>query len=282
MRAFSLEEILRACEEVVSGAANEVMDDGPERGWKRRSCPCCTSIEARFATQKGTFQYWRCKGCRSLFVGNPPHPAEQVEHYRRHYRALAPKFRDDLTKDTARVLAQTLSVYAEKLGFTERRLLDVGCGTGALQRWLAEDGWSGLGLEPGFGPEETLRPPGWEIRSQLIEQYLETSAERFPFVTFVNSLGTLANPAHVLRGTHELLTERGVVIALLPSSDFLPRKRQNTWRPLNTAFAGLHLVLPSAIGLARLARRSGFQCVTTPIPRISGYVAELIPWCPQV
>lgn len=141
---------------------------------------------------------------------------------------------DEEAAEERRWLASTLygdilSVLEEHLpSQTDRRGLDVGCGTGEFLAFLQESGWAGVGLEPTPEIASVARRRGAEVHALTLGEYVEErradARGGFDLVSFLNVLEHVPDPVALLRRTEDLLRPGGVVVLRVPN-DFSPLQR---------------------------------------------------------
>ena len=108
------------------------------------------------------------------------------------------------------------------------RLLEIGASKGQnLQRIIDELGWEALGIENNLNSVNYAKSLGLPILHAYIEpneQQLPPSLldiEKFDIIIIYNFLEHMPRPANVLKLLHQLLKEKGVVYATVPSLDFI-------------------------------------------------------------
>lgn len=146
-------------------------------------------------------------------------------------------------------LWQPLVGHALKSRFD--RILDIGCGSGALLRWLWGDGFVHVaGVEP-FLPSSSNEP--FPIHREL------PSEEAFDVVMFHHSLEHQHEPLTVLRQQTTGLASGGRVVVRLPVADSDAAAMYGRhWANLDPP---RHLFVPTSAGMRALAERAGFSVV---------------------
>lgn len=134
----------------------------------------------------------------------------------------------------------------------DARILDVGCGNGALLRELSVNGFRHLaGIDPLIATDSTT-PEG--IR--LLRQDIFSARGTYDVVIFRHSLEHMAEPLRVLVAARALLSPGGHIAVDIPTvSSAAWEEYGPDWAQLD---APRHLFLPSVPGMDALARAAGF------------------------
>jgi SAM-dependent methyltransferase len=136
------------------------------------------------------------------------------------------------------------------------RLLDVGCGGGALLHPLSREGWELCGLEPDRACVERLRAAlGIDVRQGVLQDRLFDPP--FDVVTMIHVLEHVPDPASDVAEVRRLLRPGGAFIVEVPAADCYG------FALLGERWPGLdlprHLTHFTAAALGRLLERSGFR-----------------------
>jgi SAM-dependent methyltransferase len=101
------------------------------------------------------------------------------------------------------------------------RVLDAGCGTGELLRYLTAQNISAEGFEPSEEAAQCAVNMGLKVSCRTIKQYLaayrQASREPFAAVTMMNVLEHVRDPISFLQDARELLMPGGILIVRVPN-----------------------------------------------------------------
>jgi methionine biosynthesis protein MetW len=118
--------------------------------------------------------------------------------------------RVDEPQEVARMLAELVPVGS--------RVLDVGCGTGAVSRIIAETrGAKIIGVEPNSCRAAAARARGLEVHEEPFTHAVLQWLEPFDVVVFADVLEHVADPGTFLQLSHRALLPGGRVIASIPN-----------------------------------------------------------------
>ncbi|HEY1380481.1 MAG TPA: class I SAM-dependent methyltransferase [Gemmataceae bacterium] len=229
--------------------------------WDDPACPLCGGdrrtpvVEAPDPTPGGPglrFAVVRCDEC-GLHVTSPrPDPATIRQFYPPSYRPTQrPRERDRSAK--FRRLAAAIGRTAPG------RLLDFGCGGGALLAWAAGQGWSVTGIDASADAVAAVRG-GLGVRAFAgTLPHPALAAESFDVVTMWHSLEHVHEPLTTLREVRRLLVPGGRLVVAVPNIAgaafgwFGP-----AWFGLDLPRHLTHFTPPT---LRRMLERAGFRVV---------------------
>lgn len=220
---------------------------------------------------RAAFTYLECAGCQSLQIERVP--ADLAQHYPADYYSydaakIPPlkQLRQFVRHNLVLFAPAPLSAWAtgnksdrllpllRQAGVRrDSRILDIGCGGGALLRGLARAGLPHLlGADPFIG-ENMVTPEGVAILKRSVREV----QGRFDIMMFNHSLEHVNDPAGDLAAALALLTDEGCCLVRTPIVGTF------AWREYGIHWYGIdaprHLVLPSVEGMKLLATRVGFE-----------------------
>jgi methionine biosynthesis protein MetW len=99
-----------------------------------------------------------------------------------------------------------------------KRVLDVGCGTGSMSKLLVDlRGVQLVGIEPDSERAEKARSRGIDVRQGILDESALKELGQFDVVIFADVLEHLPDPWSMLKLTQRLLVPGGMVIASVPN-----------------------------------------------------------------
>lgn len=140
------------------------------------------------------------------------------------------------------------------------RLLEIGCGSGAVLQSLQKKGWQVSGLDFDQAAVDNARAKGLEVcHGQLAEQAF--ADEAFDAVVMSHVVEHLPAPYEVLTECRRILKKDGTLVLLTPNADSSGHRHfRQDWRGLEPP---RHLQIFTLNSLANIAARAGFSAVKT-------------------
>jgi SAM-dependent methyltransferase len=179
---------------------------------KPAACPGCAATETSELFHSGNgFPILRCGACGLAFTeaSKAPPPSALYPPFEQSESALQTGLRRSLAVFLRRRAA---IVRAMK---PSGRVLDFGCGSGAFAKWMRDEGYESVGLEP-----FSLGQPVESERLKLVRQPLESAGPAlgtFDVVTAWHVLEHVADPAELLQQLRQRLSPGGVLIVSVPN-----------------------------------------------------------------
>ena len=241
-------------------------------------CPACQHDDSVRRFDKDGHRVRACRSCRTWFVADPPSADRLGEIYRERYftdrlgqhgpdPTGSPSWRSAVAN--ARRRLALIRRHAPRA----RRLLDVGCGTGAFLS-VARDSYACAGQDVSAEAAAVVRDRlglpayGGELAA------LDPTAGRFDVVTLFDVIEHVPEPAATLRTVCRLLAPRGIVLITTGDVDSLICRLTGRWWHLMTPPE--HLTFFSRDGLTRVVVRQGLairHVSHQPVAANVGYMA---------
>lgn len=170
----------------------------------------------------------RCLECRLVQPERLPTAVELHEYYRRYsYDHPESWSVDSATQASLKELARSLRRFR-----TSGRLLDVGCGAGAVLRTMSTEGWHAEGQEVSEAAADRLEQEGFRIHREAPEK-LGVGDASFDVVVMSEVIEHLPAPDVTLRAVHRLLRPGGALYLTTPNFGALSRLvLRDQWRAI--------------------------------------------------
>jgi SAM-dependent methyltransferase len=244
-------------------------------------CPTCSSGQVatllsapdRFHGRKQIYRLNRCQACGTVWLHDPPAPAEMGQHYTEDYHRAIALAGEGTKSAMARWKDQVKRIASCKAGGD---LLDIGCSSGGFLSTMKGPAWNLSGIEM----EESTAQRAREISgaSVFVGDVMDAPFPRgsFDVITCFDVLEHVYSPRQFLGKVSEWLKPGGIYYALMPNID--------SWeaRLFGSHWFGLelprHITHFSPRSLRYLMNDLEFEevCVKTPaasyIERSAGYV----------
>jgi SAM-dependent methyltransferase len=183
-------------------------------------CPLCDADDAaiRFETHDSTFEFEgrftvvRCRACGMQYTNPQVSPADVHLYYPEDYSAHAPDRADTHAQSRGR------DVWDRLPEIGGRRLLDVGCGSGAYLARQRAGGWHVTGVEPSERGARAARDLDMPIHHGTLCDADLTPAS-FDVITMLGVLDHIPDPLPTLKRARALLAPDGQLIILVPNAD---------------------------------------------------------------
>ena len=170
----------------------------------------------------------RCRSCRLVQVASLPTEADLGAHYS-HYSYDSPS-----AWEVSRATTVSLNQLAQRLAPYRRRgrLLDVGCGAGAVMRALRDHGWQCEGMEMSDLAARRLREEGFIVHVGTMEA-LAGGLGAYDVVVMTETIEHVREPRLLMEATVRVIRPGGALYLTTPHVDSLSRRLLGArWRPI--------------------------------------------------
>lgn len=218
------------------------------------SCPCCNAVGAAPRFSKDGVAYYFCQHCELTFglaPGNPnldPVSVREFEPARMDYLRETTEDRDNFSKLVQRV------EDVREIGAGS--VLDVGCGSGKLVRFLRDRGIEAYGVEPSGAIFEHFLSGQPNFFHGLLEDVCaQLPRRRFDVIFGCDVIEHMLYPQTLVSQAAELLVDDGLLVITTPNAgSTLASLLGRHWHHYNR----YHFSLFTRKSLAVLAARHGF------------------------
>lgn len=202
-----------------------------------------------------------CPACGLALTLPVPAPEALAAHYPEAYYAAPEgrRFPDAVQALQAWLYRRRVRRLERHLGPARRRVLDVGCGPGALLAAFRSRGWTGVGLErTDHAARHGREVLGLDIRTGSLWDGALAEASQDAAVLW-HVLEHVPDPAPWLARLHDLLAPGGILLVSVPNAGSLEARLAGSgWFHLDVP---RHLVHFTPGTLGRLLAEAGFEPV---------------------
>lgn len=243
-----------------------------EEGMMNHCCRVCQSTDLHLLFTINRIPYVRCRTCTHVFQDSTYNDDTIKKLYERYGSDKGKTYLQGI--DTA--LLNTLDAYLRSCrqycstGSSPLRLLDVGCGTGALLSRAKQLGFAAEGIEIC----EPLARDAASTAGCIVHNTALTHAalpeDYFDCIVMYDLIEHLQDPLGDMHLTHRLLKKGGILFILTPNDDALLRKvcrvlyRASRYRfstPLKRLYYPDHLSYFTRQSITTFLNRCGFEIV---------------------
>lgn len=235
------------------------------------------------------FDYLHCLVCHSMVIKEVPdnlneyYPAEYYSFVEKstESRSLvksthifqwlrAKYFQYLISKESTNIVGYVLSwlkkplegdMVAEVLSkaeiTTQSKILDIGCGSGALLKLLYEFGYTkGMGIDPNIEKDVYFKDQKFVIKNK-VEEYVKEVDALYDLVMLHHSFEHIPNPEEVLEAMKKLAHQETTFIVRIPlAATYASKHYRENWVAWD---APRHLFLYSEEGMRLMLKRHHFE-----------------------
>ena len=159
----------------------------------------------KIIAEKGQYKIIDCELCGFKHLLPIPSNEKLHEHYKNNYS-------DSLEKINVIDKLETITNHIQYK--KEKRILDVGCGNGAILQVFKEKGWKTCGIEPS---KTTKIIPDLNIIQEPFENINFEALGLFDAVIMSFVLEHLREPKKLIKQLHKILKPRGIICVEVPN-----------------------------------------------------------------
>lgn len=232
----------------------------PSGTYESVNCPNCGDDNTNHCYKLVNSNIVTCKNCELSYV-NPRVPEAYVEYILQQWA------KEDVVDDARLKIAfesASLEYYGRfisaiecKAILPEKKILDVGCSTGAFLSVARDKGWDTFGLELGEASADYARKKlGLNVTQGTLYE-ANIAADSLDAISFIEVIEHLTNPLSALKHFHGWLKPDGLLLVTTPNFNSLYRRLfGNRWWVINCEDE--HIVLFTLSSLTQMLEDSGF------------------------
>ena len=233
-------------------------------------CRACGALRSNALFAVGENRVLRCEECTHVFLGTV-HTMESIREMYASYDAIGTDQYFSGIDDAVRLNFDSYLTRCRNYlgsGSGQPRLLDIGCGTGALLGRAQKAQFLCEGVETCEPLAEAAnRDLGCPIHVGLLSE-VDFAEHRFDVITMYDLIEHLPDPLSDLRKVHKWLRPGGILFALTPNNDALLRRVARLMfrlslgkfdRPMRILYYKHHLSYFNIRSLARLMEGCDFD-----------------------
>lgn len=250
-----------------------------------KKCPVCNSAKDPLPflscydhlTRSGYYQLVRCTECGLVFTNPRPHEESMAQFYKSsNYISHAGQQRgvfQNLYFGIRSFMLGRKAAQIKKLPLPGRRLLDIGCGTGAFAAHMQQQGFVVAGVEPEEAAREIALASGVDVFEKISDPAI-ANGQRFDLITLWHVLEHQPWPMESLRQYYDMLQVGGFLLVAVPQFEsFDGWFYRSSWAAYDLPRHHLHF---SRESLVRAAASTGFRLAScSGLPFDAFYVSML-------
>ena len=183
---------------------------------EERVCPACQQEQSTKLFVKAGGQYVKCVDCKMVYLNPVFTEHELIKYYTNNIAEQGAVVADDLLF-YQRLYIQGLTSAQEK---TEKgNILDIGCSTGLFLDLAKENGWITYGLELNKIEFSVAKEKNHNVFNTPLEDAFFN--EKFNIISLWDVFEHIKDGNKTLQLMKDLLTDDGVILLQIPSSDSL-------------------------------------------------------------
>lgn len=236
--------------------ANQIHERFPKNN-RIEKCPCCSSADHAFFTEKFGFPFDLCQACKHIFTNPMPRDEALNYYYNSELKTFENKFFNESRDARVKIFTHRLSAILENTIGTQ--LLDIGSAVGIFLDANRLEGSPfkitscDISKEACSFVELNYR----EVRVIHSDVMLLQENEQFDCITLWDTLEHIVNPVELLTKLRHLLSNNGVLCFSTPNTDSFE------WQIMGADHVQLlppgHVNLYNTKNIEILLRASGFR-----------------------
>jgi 2-polyprenyl-3-methyl-5-hydroxy-6-metoxy-1,4-benzoquinol methylase len=217
-------------------------------------CPLCNSAKTTFLFSKQQNPHYRCRKCRFVFAR--PQTNANLQNKLKDFEPAYLNYLSEQAHDKKNhdALLKKLSRHKALEG---SKVLDIGCGSGKLVKYLRTKGVEAYGIEPSTALfDEFLKNEPFFFKGAVADFIIKNPGARFDLIIAADVIEHVEQPVMLMRDIAGLLSPGGIVFISTPDvNSVFARVAGKRWHYYNR----YHLSLFSKQSLGRLAQAYGLM-----------------------
>lgn len=233
-----------------------------------RVCPICSSNEFLLLFNKDGFNHVKCSDCKFVFVSPILSDEALLKYYESEDSWTKVMLSDEEKKVNRIMYSFVLSFLEKEINKENKKLLDVGSGSGYFLETAKEKGWEVKGIELNKDMLSLSNKNGLNVSNKPISYYIKTK-ERFDVVTSWYVLEHIKNMKEFISEIEQVVENGGILFLGVPQLDALANRLYFKESP---TFAGYsHINFFNRDSLNKFIESFGFELIAqeTHITQIS-------------
>jgi 2-polyprenyl-3-methyl-5-hydroxy-6-metoxy-1,4-benzoquinol methylase len=217
-------------QEIMKNLMTQVADPKRELFFGDSPCLSCGVSDFNKIFKKEQFDFVECKACHLVqvnplprpelvdrFYNTPEYSKFMVEHMISKNEYRRERFGNERVKAWGEFLPSSVLQG-------EKRMLDVGCGSGFVLEAAIENGWEAYGLDLNLEAVDAARAKGLTAYDRKLEDLQDEEMGLFDVITMYDVLEHSYNPREMLLAAKRHLKKEGLLVIYVPNWDSLARQ----------------------------------------------------------
>jgi len=236
----------------------------------KRECPACCSLDSResYTTWDdrygfpGDFMFRQCQGCKTYFLATPLKVDALAELYSKYYPGFSDDERIREIGGLRLLVLRLMNIAPLAAGFryTDKRVMDVGCGSAESSSVVVRSGGEWVGLEIDPKRASFLRRQGLNCLEGSLESISVSIGDEYDVILASQVIEHTLSPMSFLKSCSKLLKPNGLLILSSPNAE--SRYIKNYLEYWINWHCPYHNFILSQQGLRILSKACGYSIVS--------------------
>jgi 2-polyprenyl-3-methyl-5-hydroxy-6-metoxy-1,4-benzoquinol methylase len=170
-----------------------------------------------------------------------------------------PKNMARLKRSTSKTLKRAKKILNRE--FSEMKLLDVGCSSGAFLSVASASGVECEGVEPAENAAKAAKSVGLNVHHGYLED-CKLPDKTYDIITISEVIEHLKDPVSLFKECRRLLTTNGIIVVRTANTDsWTVKVQKGNWHYFHIDRHGGHISFFCRSSMEELAKKTGFQIV---------------------